>query len=86
PSYEWQPSADLLTRVPSLALNLFSHTLSEEKKKTLVECYSPIVSVQYSPSFTIPMALQKFSALQKLMDASLSAIQYSSMAIFCPCQ
>ncbi|OAD74389.1 hypothetical protein PHYBLDRAFT_144841 [Phycomyces blakesleeanus NRRL 1555(-)] len=62
------------------------HTLSEEKKKTLVECYSPIVSVQYSPSFTIPMALQKFSALQKLMDASLSAIQYSSMAIFYPQQ
>ncbi|OAD65346.1 hypothetical protein PHYBLDRAFT_71053 [Phycomyces blakesleeanus NRRL 1555(-)] len=48
-----------------------------------MDCYPSIADIQYSPPPTVPIALQKFSTMQKSMHSMLQAIQYNSTAVFC---
>ncbi|KAL0075380.1 hypothetical protein F4703DRAFT_1716892, partial [Phycomyces blakesleeanus] len=60
-----------------------SQILTDNKNKIIMDCYPSIADIQYSPPPTVPIALQKFSTMQKSMHSMLQAIQYNSTAVFC---
>ena len=56
PSYDWQPPQELYERIGSLSNPIFKQTLSDEERKTIVERYSAIQGLKYTPPSVVPEA------------------------------
>ncbi|KAI9496843.1 hypothetical protein BDB00DRAFT_889729 [Zychaea mexicana] len=63
---------------------IFTSTLADEERKTIIERYPPIRTLKYSPPAAVPQADRLFKPGQKAEDAMLRQLQYTLSAVLRP--
>ncbi|KAG2212560.1 hypothetical protein INT45_005347, partial [Circinella minor] len=84
PHFDWLPSEELIQLLPELSEDLFSHQLSDDQKKSLIDNYPAIQGMRYTAPQAIPAAASRFIRSQSREDSTLRHLQYQLSAVFRP--
>ncbi|KAI8880743.1 hypothetical protein K501DRAFT_335169 [Backusella circina FSU 941] len=84
PDYSWQPS-EFLSRVMNFNQSLFNTaTLTDGRRKAIIEQHPGIKDMDYQPPDTIPVAARNMKHTQTKQDRSLKRFQYLASGTFRP--
>ncbi|KAG2221840.1 hypothetical protein INT45_003554 [Circinella minor] len=84
PDYSWHPS-DFLSKVMNFNQSLFnSPTLTNDRRKAIIEQYPGIKDMDYQPPNTIPSTARSMKQTHAKQDRSLKRLQYLASGAFRP--
>jgi len=84
PSYDWTPSPELASLMPSRQQDIFLQVLDADTRKAMVEQYPSMAGVRYTPPQRLPVAARKYNKSQIREDDNLQRIQYAISAALRP--
>ncbi|KAG0758604.1 hypothetical protein G6F25_006029 [Rhizopus arrhizus] len=84
PHYDWTPS-EFLNQFLQLDTHLYtSPMLTDNDRKSIIENYPPLASLDYRPPSSVPTAERLMNKAQRMEDHSLKRLQYLTSAVFRP--